>query len=205
MNNLIQQLESRVLFSSVAAFVADGAQLAADIKTARADVLQYASALTKDVRTVSTDVRNAPPSAQKQTLVKTLRTDETHWTAVIRADVRSAVTAANANGRHTIADAILVFRHPTNPTYIAKLAGDLAAIGSGLNAPLSQLQSDASTAYTALLGDLNNVASTNPTDTKLQADVQQITAESQSAITKLTADGQTLKSDLKALGITLGT
>ena len=204
MSDMIQRLESRVLFSSIATFVADGAQLATDIKTARADVIQYATALSKDVRIVGADLRSVPASTQKQTLLKMLRTDESKRTSVIRADVRSAVNVANANGRHTIADAILVFRHPTNVTYIAKLAGDLAAIGSGLNAPLSQLQGDASAAYTALLGDLNSIASANPTDTKLQTDVQQITAASQSAITKLTADGQTLKSDLAALGVTLG-
>jgi len=204
MSDMIQRLESRVLFSSIATFVADGAQLATDIRTARADVIQYATALSKDVRTVGADVRSTPASAQKQTLLKTLRTDEAKWTSVIRADVRSAVNVANANGRHTISDAILVFRHPTNLAYIGKLAADLAAIGSGLNAPLNQLQSDATSAYTALLGDLNNIAAANPTDTKLQTDVQQITAESQSAITKLTADGQTIKSDLAALGVKLG-
>ena len=204
MSDMIQELESRILFSSIATFVADGAQLAADIKTARADVIQYASALSKDVRIVGADLRNVPASAQKQTLLKTLRTDQTKWTSVIRGDIRSAVNVANANGRHTIADAILVFRHPTNLTFIGKLATDLAAIGSGLNAPLNQLQGDASSAYTALLGDLNNIASADPTDTKLKTDVQQITAESQLAINKLTADGQTLKSDLAALGITLG-
>ena len=204
MSDMIQRLESRVLFSSIAMFVADGAQLATDIKTARADVIQYASALSKDVRMVGADVRSTPASAQKQTLLKTLRTDESKWTSVIRGDVRSAVNAANANGRHTIADAILVFRHPTNLADIAKLGADLAAIGSGLNAPLNQLQTDASSAYTALLGDLNNIASANPTDTKLQADVQQITTQSQSAITKLTADGQTIKTDLAALGVKLG-
>lgn len=204
MNDMIQRLESRVLFSSIATFVADGAQLATDIKTARADVIQYASALSKDVRMVGADVRSTPASAQKQTLLKTLRTDESKWTSVIRADVRSAVNVANANGRHTISDAILVFRHPGNLTYIGKLAADLAAIGSGLNAPLNQLQTDASSAYTALLGDLNNITAANPTDTKLQTDVQQITTQSQSAITKLTADGQMLEADLKALGITVG-
>lgn len=204
MSEMIQRLEPRVLFSSVATFVADGAQLATDIKTAHADVIHYSAALTKDVRIISADVRSTPGSAQKQTLLKTLRTDEGKWTSVIRTDVRSAVNVANANGRHTIADAILVFRHPTNLAYIGKLAADLAAIGSGLDAPLNQLQTDASSAYTALLGDLNNVASANPTDTKLQADVQQITAESQSAINKLTADGQTIKTDLAALGVKLG-
>ena len=204
MSEMIQRLEPRVLFSSVATFVADGAQLATDIKTAHADVIHYSTALTKDVRIISADVRSTPGSAQKQTLLKTLRTDEGKWTSVIRTDVRSAVNVANANGRHTIADAILVFRHPTNLAYIGKLAADLAAIGSGLDAPLNQLQTDASSAYTALLGDLNNVASANPTDTKLQADVQQITAESQSAINKLTADGQTIKTDLAALGVKLG-
>lgn len=204
MSEMIQRLESRVLFSSIATFVADGAQLAADIRTARADVIQYATALSKDVRMVGVDVRSTPASAQKQTLLKTLRTDEAKWTSVIRADVRSAVNAANANGRHTIGDAILVFRHPTNLADIGKLAADLAAIGSGLNAPLNQLQTDTSSAYTALLGDLNNIASANPTDTKLQTDVQQITTQSRSAITKLTADGQTIKSDLAALGVKLG-
>lgn len=204
MSDMIQRLESRVLFSSIATFVADGAQLAADIKTARADVIQFAGALSKDVRIVAADVRTIPASAQKQTLLKTLHTDETKWASAIRGDVRSAVNVANANGHHTIADAILVFRHPTNLTDIAKLGADLAAIGSGLNAPLNQLQSDASAASTALLGDLNNTASANPSDTKLQTDVQQITNESQSAITKLTADAQALESDLKALGVTLG-
>ena len=109
MSDMIQRLESRVLFSSIATFVADGAQLATDIRTARADVIQYASALSKDVRIVGADVRSTPASAQKQTLLKTLRTDEAKWTSVIRADVRSAVNVANANGRHTISDAILVF------------------------------------------------------------------------------------------------
>ena len=204
MDRMIQSLESRVLFSSIASFVADGAQLAADVGVARTDVTQYAKALIGDVRTVAADVRNVPASTQKQTLLKTLRTDETKWASVIRADVHSVATAASANGHKTINDAILVFRHPTNLTYIARLASDIAAIGSGLNAPLSQLQTDTSAAYTALLADVNNIASANPTDTKLQTDVQQITAESQSAITKLTADAQTLESDLKSLGITLG-
>lgn len=204
MDNMIQRLESRVLFTSIASYLADGVQLAADIGVARADVTRYATALTGDVRTVTADVRNVPASAQKQSLLKTLRTDETKWASVIRTDVRSVVTAATANGRKTIDDAILVFRHPTNLTYIARLAADLLAIGSGLNAPLNQLQSDASAAYSALLGDVNNIASANPTDTKLQTDVQQIGTESQSAINKLTADGQTLNSDLKSLGITLG-
>lgn len=204
MSEMIQQLESRILFSSIATFVADGAQLASNIRIARADVIHYAAALSKEVRTVGADVRDVSASAQEQTLLKTLRTDESKWISVIRADVRSAINVANANGRNTISDAILVFRHPTNLAYIGKLAADLAAIGSGLNAPLNQLQTDASSAYTALLGDLNNIASANPTDTKLQTDVQQITTESQSAITKLSADGQTIKSDLAALGVKLG-
>lgn len=204
MDRMIQSLESRVLFSSIATYIADGAQLAADIGAARTDVTQYARALLGDVRTVTADVRNVPASTQKQALLKTLRADENKWASVVRADVQSVVTAAKANGHATVNDAILVFRHPTNLTYIARLASDLAAIGSGLDAPLSQLQTDASAAYTALLGDVNNIASANPSDTKLQTDVQMITTESQSAITKLTADGQTLQSDLRALGINLG-
>src|SRR6185312_16472974 len=202
MGSMIQRLESRVLFSAVATFVADGAPLAADIRTARADVTQYATALSNDVRTVTADVRNVPASPQKQALLKALRTDKANWLSVIRADVRSAITAATANGHQTITDAIRVFRHPTNLADIAKLAADLAAVGSGLKAPLGKLQSDASAAHTALVGDLNNIAAANPTDSKLQTDVQQITTESQSAITTLTADGQTLESDLKALGVT---
>ena len=204
MPSFIQPLESRILFSSIATFVSDGAQLITDVGTARADAVQYANALAGDVRTITADVRQVPASTGKQTLLRTLRTDELKWAGTIRADVRSIATGATASGQHTIADAIRVFRHPTNLTFIAKLAGDVIAIGTSLNAPLSKLQSDVAAGRTALLADLNNIAAANPSDAALQTHVQQIGTDSQSAIDKLTADGQTLQSDLQTLATTLG-
>jgi hypothetical protein len=204
MSSMIQLLESRVLFSSIAAFVGDGAQLATDVGGARADVLQYAKTLTGDVRSIAADTRGLPASSEKRGLLNTLRTDGLKSAAVLRADVRSIVTVATSNGKRTIADAIHVFEHPTNLTYIARLASDIIAIGSGLDAPLAKLQSDVAAGRSALLADLNNLAAANPSDAALQSHVQQIGADSQSAIDKLTADGQTIQTDLQSLGQTLG-
>jgi hypothetical protein len=204
MASLIQPLESRVLFSSIATFVSDGAQLVTDVGAARADAVQYAKALAGDVRTITADVRQVPASTGKQSLLRTLRADEVKWAGTVRTDVRSIATVATANGQHTISDAIRVFRHPTNLTFIAKLAADVIAIGTGLDAPLSKLQADVAAGRTALLADLNNIAAANPTDATLQKHVQQIGTDSQSAIDKLTADGQTLQGDLETLATTLG-
>jgi hypothetical protein len=207
MSNMIQPLESRVLFSSIASivsFVADGTQLATDIGTARADASQYLTTLGRDVRTTTADVRTVPASARKQALLRPLRIDEAKWSAAIRGDVRSVAIAATTDGHRTVSDAILVFRHPTNLTFIARLTGDLAVVGGKLDAPAAKLQADVSAGRAALVGDLNNIASANPTDAPLQTDVSQISADSQSAISQLTTDGQTIQSDLKSLAQALG-
>lgn len=204
MSRTIEPLEPRVLFSSVATLMSDGGQLVTDIQTARANVIQDQKTLAADVRAVTADVRAVPPSAQKQSLVKAIRTDETKWIATIGKDIRSLETVASADKTTTVAAAIRVFRHPTNLTYIAELAADIAKMGSALDAPIAQLQSDGNAAHSALLTDLNNIASAYPSDSALQSGVQQITSDSQSAINQLTADGQTIETDLQNLGITLG-
>ena len=204
MNDMIQSLESRVLFSSVATFIADGTQLATDVGAARADVTQYVTTLKTDVRSVAADLRGLPKSAGNRSLVSALQADESKSVAAVRADVRSIVTVATANGKRTIIDAIHVFTHPTNLAFIARLVSDVVSIGSGLSAPLAKLQADVSSGRAALLTDLNNLATANSSDTPLQSHVQQIGTDSQSAINKLTADGQTLQSDLGTLGQILG-
>jgi hypothetical protein len=204
MSSMIQSLESRVLFSSVATIVGDGAQLVTDIQSARANVIHYENTLATDVRTVAADVRSVPASTQRQTLLRAIRTDETKWADTIRADIRSVVTVATANKTATVAAAIRVFHHPTNLTYIAELVADIAKIGSALDAPITKLGSDVTAGRTALVSDLNNLASAYPSDSALQSGVQQITSDSQSAITQLTSDGQTIATDLQTLGQTLG-
>lgn len=204
MSSMIQSLESRVLFSSIATLVGDGAQLVTDIQSTRANVIQYEKTLAADVRAITADVRGAPASAQKQSLLRVIRTDETKWVNTIRADINSLVAVATANKTTTVAAAIRVFRHPTNLTYIADLAADIVKIGSALDTPITQLASDVSAGRTALLSDLNNLASAYSSDSALQSGVQQITSDSQSAITQLTSDGQTIAADLQNLGQTLG-
>lgn len=204
MNDMIQSLESRVLFSSVASFLADGTQLATDVGLARADVTQYAATLRTDVRSVAGDLRGLPKSAGNAPLLSALQADESKSVASVRADVHSIVTVATANGKRTITDAIHVFMHPTNLAFIARLISDVASIGSGLSAPLAKLQADVASGRAALLADLNNLAAANSSDAPLQTHVQQIGTDSQSAIDKLTADGQTLQSDLGTLGQILG-
>jgi hypothetical protein len=201
---MIQSLESRVLFSSVATFLADGTQLAIDVGAARVDVAAYATALRGDVRSVGGDLHGLPKSAGNTSLLNALQADESKWSAAVRADVRSVVSAATVNGKKTITDAIHVFLHPTNLAFIARLASDLLSIGSGLSAPLAKLQADVASGRSALLTDLNNLAAANSSDAALQSNVQQIGSDSQSAIDKLTADGQTLQSDLQNLGVILG-
>lgn len=204
MSRMIQTLESRVLFSSVATLLGDGAQLVTDLQSAKGDVVQNEKTLAADVRTVTTDVRTIPASAGKRTLVGAIQKDESIWVGTIRKDIQSLVKVATANKTTTVAAAIRVFHHPTNLTYIAELAADVAKIGSALDAPIAQLQSDATAGKTALLSDLNNLATAYPSDSALQTSVQKITSDSQSAITQLTTDGQTIETDLQNLGINLG-
>ena len=130
MSGMIQSLESRVLFSSVAAIIGDGPQLVTDIQSARAHVIQYEKTLAADVHTITADVRSVPASTRKQSLLRAIRTDETKWVNTIRADIRSVVTTATANKAATVAAAIRVFHHPTNLAYIAELVADVAKIGN---------------------------------------------------------------------------
>lgn len=204
MSELIQELESRVLFSSVLGTVGAGTQLATDVGTARADLTQYAATLRQDVQTVSADLRALPASTTNTKLQSTLRTDRAKWTNAIQQDVLSAVRAATADGTKTVSDAARVFLHPTNATFARALANDLKAVGHALAGPLAKLQTDVASARSALLNDLNGVASANPTATSLQTDVNQLGSDTQSAIDKLTADGQAIQSDLQTLVADLG-
>lgn len=178
MSRMIQPLEARVLFSSVATLVGDGAQLVTDLQSAKADVVQDEKTLAADARAITADVRAVPASAGKQSLVKAIRTDEAKWVGTIRADIHSIVTVAIANKTGTVAAAVRVFRHPTNLTYIAELAADIAKIGSALDTPVAQLESDVSAGRTALLSDLNNLAAAYPGNSALQTSVQNITSDS---------------------------
>jgi hypothetical protein len=204
MSELIQELESRVLFSSMVGAVGAGTQLAADVGTARADLTQYATTLRQDVRTVAADLRALPSSTTNTKLQATLRTDRAKWANTIQQDVLSAVRAATADGTKTVSAAVRVFLHPTNATFAKALATDLKAVGHALAGPLARLQTDVASARSALLNDLNGVATANPAATALQTDVNQLGADTQNAIDKLTTDGQAIQSDLQTLVADLG-
>lgn len=204
MSELIQELESRVLLSSVTSVVSAGTQLATDVGTARVDLTQYATTLRQDVQTISADLRALPASTTNTKLQTTLRTDRAKWTNTIQQDVLSAVRAATADGTKTVSAAVKVFLHPTNATFARALAADLKAVAHALAGPLARLQTDVAAARSALLNDLNGVASANPTATTLQSDVNQLGNDTQSAIDKLTADGQAIQTDLQTLVTDLG-
>src|SRR6185312_11419286 len=91
-----------------------------------------------------------------------LRKDRVKWTATIRQDVMTAVRSATANGNKTVADAVRVFFHPTNVTFANVLAADLKAVGRALAGPLVKLQGDVAAGRTALLNDVNAIATANP-------------------------------------------
>ena len=172
--------------------------------TARADVTQYAATLRQDVQTVAADLRPLPASTGNTKLQATLRNYRQKWTTAIQQDVMTAVRSATANGDKTLADAVRVFLHPTNATFARALAADLKVVGHALAGPLARLQSDVAAGRSALLNDLNNIATANPGAATLQTDVGQLSTDSQNAINKLSTDGQAIQSDLQSIITSLG-
>jgi gas vesicle protein len=118
--------------------------------------------------------------------------------------VTAIVQAATAHGTKTVSDAIAVVLHPNNAADAHKLAVDLKTIGSALNTPIANLQSDVQAGRTKLLNDLNNIASNNSSSTALQNDTSTLSTDSQDAITTLTNDGQAIQTDLTVLVNDLG-
>lgn len=204
MSEMIQAMESRILFSSVSGAIAAASQLGTDVGTARADATQYATTLSAEVRTLAADLRALPASTGNTQLQATLRNDRAKWTATIRQDVMTAVRSATANGNKTVADAVRVFFHPTNAVFANALAADLKAVGRALAGPLVKLQGDLAAGRTALLDDVNTIATANPAAATLQTDIAQISTDSQNAMNKLSADGQAIQSDLQSLVTALG-
>lgn len=198
MSEMIQSLESRVLFS-VSGAVAAASQLASDVGTARADASQYAAALKSDVQTIAADLKALPASTQNAKLLARLRADRLKWGTIVQQDVTVAVRAATARGTKTVSDAIQLFLHPNNALDARRLANDLNVIGGALAAPLGKLENDLSAGRSALVGDLNNIASANSSASTLSGDVNQIASDTQSAITQLTGDAQAIQADLQSI------
>lgn len=199
MYHLIEHLEGRQLFASSATIVADLSRVVSDGLAIAADVRQSLPVLLADARTVSADLRSFAQSSQGQPLVTKLKQDDQKWIATLRIDGAAVKNAGAAKARVAFNAGLLVFRHPTNFTYIERLGADLLALGSAVTAPLATLQAAATSGEATISTDLQNIAAAASSDTTLQAAIQQVQTDAGSAQSTIDQAGQQLQTDVGTL------
>lgn len=170
MSRFIQSLESRRLLSvTKAGLLADRALILADAAAAKADLKVLAATAQADTRTIQTDLKG---SAKTNTpLLRTLKADEVKVLALSRKDVNVLLgrSLGLVNRSIAIGDALLV---KNNAQLEAKLAADVAALGTVTAAPLAALEADSQGA--GIGAALLVLIEANPTDTTLATDAAKL-------------------------------
>jgi hypothetical protein len=205
MVRFIDPLESRVLLSaSSTQIISDELKIVSDAKAARSDVFHYAPVLKSDAKSILNDVKALANTTQNRTLSSHLSTDATNWVSRLKADVLTIIRAGGADARRAVADGIAVFLNANNTAARARLAVDLTHLQIATNGPISKLLSDAGSARTAILNDLNSISSANSSNTTLKTDVLHASTDTQNVSNVATADVQKLQGDVTTLVKDLG-
>lgn len=200
MSKFVQALESRTLLSaSGSAIVADEVRLVGDARAIRSDVHHFSALLKTDSHQIQADLRGLPKTAGNRALVATLRTDLRKGTATLQKDVSAIIRTGSADARKALGDGMALFLNPTNVSAIARLAGDITRLESGVAAPLAALLTDAAAFQANLSGDLTALSAANPTNDTLQSHVQTASADTASALATAHNDVNTVQTDVTAL------
>lgn len=205
MSRLIQSLEPRMLLSATPAqIVADELKIVSDAGTARSDVLHDAPILIADARAIATDLKSLANTSQNRGLGATLKSDVTQWFARLKTEVLNLIHTGEPDARKAVAAGMAVYLNPSNTSARARLSADLTHIESVTSGPIAKLLSDAASARTAVLADLNAITTANPTATNLNSDVSRATSDTNAALNAATSDVHGLQSDVSTLISDLG-
>ena len=205
MTRLIQPLESRILLSaSSTQIVADELKIVSDANSARTDVLHFAPILVADAKSVAADLKSLSNTAQNRTLGAKLKTDATQAFAHLKSEVLAIIHTGGPVAKKAVIDGLAVFANPSSVAARARLSADLKHLQSVTSGTIAKFLSDAGSARTAILGDLNAITAANPTGTTLATDVSKASIDTTAALGAATTDVQTLQGDVNTLITDLG-
>lgn len=198
MSRFIQSLEARTLFAATpvtkSTLLADQTAITADATTARADLKAIVSTIAADTKTIQADLKGLPKT--NAPLLRALRMDEGKVRALITKDLNALLGPATGLSRRSTAQGVALMAH-SNAALQARVAADVAALGTVTAAPLAQLQADEQ--GNGVGADLQAIALANPSDATLLADISKQQADITTTVNTLNNAALTFQTDIATL------
>jgi hypothetical protein len=198
MSRFVQSLESRMFLSatpvSKATLVADEALIVADGAGAKADLVELTATLTADTRAIQATLKQLPKT--NLPLFQSLKVHETKLLSLIRRDLNAVLGPATALARRSVADGVASMLKSTAAVG-ARVAADIAGLGTITNGPVATLQADAQ--GPSIGADLQALLAANPSSTSLASDISALQNDAADAATTLTGAVLAFQADIGAL------
>lgn len=198
MSRFVQSLESRMFLSATpvsrATLVADAALIVADGAAARVDLADLTATLNADTKAIQASLKQLPKT--NLPLFKSLKADETKLVAQIRRDLNAVLGPATALARRSVADGSALMLKSTAAVG-ARVAADIAALGTITNGPVATLQADAQ--GTSIGADLQALLAANPSSTTLASNISALQSDTSTAATTFTDAALAFQTDIGSL------
>jgi hypothetical protein len=200
MKHLLEGLESRTLLSAAspqaAALLADRAALQAMVKADKASIAANLRATFVAVRTLSADLRKAG-GAQNRSSAVTFALDTDTGVALLTRDLHKLLAVGTSAGQRLVADALQLAQRPGNAALMARINAEGSTL---LNLSLNNaFAGDAGSVQDNVTADLNQIGSNNPSNARIQADVNADLALVQSIASTVQDQGNALLNELGTL------
>ncbi|HSZ55246.1 MAG TPA: hypothetical protein VK797_06265 [Tepidisphaeraceae bacterium] len=202
MSCFIQSLESRTFLSATpvtkATLLADEAAIVLDAIAVKTDLKSLFATVVADTKTVQADLKGLPKT--NAPLLHTLKTDEAKTGALIKQDTNALLGPSLALVNRSTAAGIAQIAK-SNATIQAKVAADVAALGTVTTAPLAKLEADSMGGDVGT--DLQAIATANPSDTTLAADIAKQKSDTNTAGTTFDTAAVKFQTDIGAFAADL--
>jgi hypothetical protein len=206
MNQFIQSLESRTLFS--VNLLADQAAILADSTSVKSDTAALTLQDKIDLAAITTDLKGLPKTTSKTNaaLLKTVKTDVTILTSQTNTGQKSLLTTSSADAKKAVAagNKLQSAFTTANENAVIKDSGALEVLVAPLG-PIDLALGNLNTALTGpLITDLGLIGTANPTATQLASDIAALNAAYAASSAQLTADATQYQTTLTTLNDDLG-
>jgi hypothetical protein len=203
MNQFIQSLESRTLFSTVD-LTADQSAILADSATVKTDTASLLAQNKTELAAITADLKGLPKT--NAALLKTVKLDATKLTSSTNADRNSLLNTSSADAKKSVAAGNKLESSFTTAN-INAVTKDSDVL-ENLVAPLGPIDLALGNLNTALTGplitDLGLIGTANPTATQLASDIAALNAAYAASSAQLTAAATQYQASITTLNDDLG-
>jgi len=206
MNQFIQSLESRTLFS--VNLLADQATILAASAAVKTDTADLSTQNKTDLAKITADLKSLPKTTAKSNaaLLSTVKTDVSSLTSQTNVAQKSLVTSSSADAKKSVIAGDKLQTAFTTANAVA-VTNDLTTLGI-LVAPQGPLNLDLGNLNTALttplITDLGAIGTANPTATQLASDIAALNAAYAASSAQLTAAATQYQASITTLDDDLG-